>query len=181
MWDDVSPIRGKLVWGRDHYEQVVGAVREAKVSVWVATANLRDLHIELGRRQYGSVLHEFDRLARDGVELRILHAGHPSRPFRDAFDGFARLVEGGLSLRQCPRVHFKAVIVDGGWLYLGSANWTGAGLGAKGEGKRNFELGLVTRDEGALDAIQAEYERIWSGGGCAGCRLRDRCEAPLDV
>ena len=52
-------------------------------------------------------------------------------------------------LRACPRLHLKAMIVDGATLYLGSANWTGAGLGAKGVGRRNFELGIVTRDEGS--------------------------------
>ena len=61
-----------------------------------------------------------------------------------AFDAHPRLVKGGLALRQCARLHLKAVIVDGALLYLGSANWTGAGLGAKGDRNRNFELGFVT-------------------------------------
>jgi hypothetical protein len=64
-------------------------------------------------------------------------------------------------------------------MYLGSANWTGAGLGAKGEHRRNFELGIVTDDEAWLDEVQALYEHIWSGGACKACKLRDRCEAPL--
>ena len=33
-----------------------------------------------------------------------------------------------MQLKLCPRVHFKAVIVDGAWIYLGSANLTCAGL-----------------------------------------------------
>ena len=57
----------------------------------------------------------------------------------------------------------KTVIVDGAFLYLGSANWTGAGLGAKGEGRRNFELGVVTDDEQYIDHVQAVYEAIWRG------------------
>ena len=64
-------------------------------------------------------------------------------------------------------MHLKVVIVDGAVLYLGSANWTGAGLGAKGSGRRNFELGFVTDDGPLLDQIQALYERIWTGGECA--------------
>lgn len=39
----------------------------------------------------------------------------------------------------CPRVHFKCIIVDGVKAYFGSANLTGAGMGAKSEKKRNFE------------------------------------------
>ena len=61
-------------------------------------------------------------------------------------------MQRGLKMRQCPRVHLKLIAVDGSSLYLGSANFTGAGLGAKGDGRRNFEMGIVTDDEGMLDA-----------------------------
>lgn len=128
-----------------------------------------------------SVLDVFDRLARDGVELRILHASMPSRAFRKAFDSKPRLVAGGLQLRQCPRVHLKLVIIDGALAYLGSANWTGAGLGAKGSHRRNFEMGFVTDDDAVLDATQDRYEQLWRGSECGACRLRTECEAPLDL
>jgi phosphatidylserine/phosphatidylglycerophosphate/cardiolipin synthase-like enzyme len=83
-------------------------------------------------------------------------------------------------MRTCLRVHFKTVVVDAGFAYLGSANWTGAGLGAKGDGRRNFEMGIVTSDEQTIDEIQHRYDRIWRGAECSGCRLRDNCEMPLD-
>ena len=83
-------------------------------------------------------------------------------------------------MRLCPRVHLKAVIVDGEFLYLGSANWTGAGLGVKGAGRRNFELGMVTDDALLLDDVQEIYDRIWRGAECAACKLRDVCPRPLD-
>jgi phosphatidylserine/phosphatidylglycerophosphate/cardiolipin synthase-like enzyme len=186
--DFVLPLAVKpleLVAGRGHYERVIAAVREARRSVWIATANLKELMVEPrvrmpGRRaDYRSVLETFDELSARGVELRILHASLPSRPFRDEFDRHRRLVAGGLQLRMCPRVHLKVVIVDGALLYLGSANWTGAGLGVKGEGRRNFELGIVSDDEQLLDQVQAMFHTIWSGGPCASCKLRDSCEAPL--
>ncbi len=83
-------------------------------------------------------------------------------------------------MRVCPRVHLKTVVVDARLVYLGSANWTGAGLGAKGEGRRNFEMGIVTSDEQTIDHVQERYDRIWQGAECADCRLRDECEMPLD-
>lgn len=172
---------GRLIWGTEHDHVVLEQVRRARVSVWIATANLKDLHVDTGRRRYVSMLTELDRLARHGVELRILHASLPSLPFRDAFDGFPRLVGGGLELRLCPRVHLKTVIVDGTWIYLGSANWTGAGLGAKSERRRNFELGWWTRDEAVIDQVQDHYQSIWSGRLCGDCGRRDVCEAPLDL
>ena len=197
MLDLIAPPRAvplELVSGRGHYERVIGAIRDAHTSVWIATANVKALLIEdararPGRRRtmrkgagsYVSVLAILDELAARGVELRLLHAELPSRPFRAELARHPRLLAatGGLALRRCPRVHLKTVIVDGALLYLGSANWTGAGLGAKGSGRRNFELGIVTDDGLLLDQVQAIYERIWSGGECAACKLRAECPGPL--
>ncbi len=188
----LSSCKLELISGRAHYERVIAAVREAERSVWIATANLKELMVEdprlrpgrrrvIGRSPYCSVLEVFSDLAERGVELRILHASLPSRPFREEFDRQKRLVQGGLELRMCPRVHLKTVIIDGRLLYLGSANWTGAGLGAKGEHRRNFELGIVTEDEAVLDAVQALYATVWSGAACDKCTLKDVCEAPLSL
>ena len=184
----------ELISGRGHYERVIRAVLAAHTSVWIATANVKELMVEDGRAApgrrrtmrrsinasaYVSVLARLDELAARGVELRLLHAEIPSRPFREQIAHHPRLVAGGLALRRCPRVHLKAVVVDGELLYLGSANWTGAGLGAKGTGRRNFEIGIVTSDPPLLDQVQSLYDRIWSGGECATCKLRDACPGPL--
>ena len=75
----------------------------------------------------------------------------------------------------------KMIAVDGSFLYLGSANFTGAGLGAKGEGRRNFEIGIATEDEHMLDDLQSEFDRIWSGRACSGCKLRGECPKPIDT
>ena len=120
-----------------------------------------------------------------GVEIRLLHACEPSRLFRAELHPPPPLARGGrgagsFEMRLCPRVHFKAVIIDGARVYLGSANWTGAGLGAKGEGRRNFELGFVSDDDLLLDEVQDLYDRIWQGARCGGCRLRQVCPDPLD-
>lgn len=184
------PVRLSLIGGSGHYETVVSAVMDARVSVWIATANLKELLVEdarllpgrrRGRSRWRSVHAVFDELAERGVELRLLHGGFPSQAFRDAFDRHPRLVAGGIELRQCPRVHLKTVIVDGSALYLGSANWTGAGLGAKSDRKRNFELGIWTRDETLLDQVQELFDHLWRGTECAGCARRDVCDAPIDT
>ena len=164
-----------LLSGMELYrEVVVRRLAAARESVWIATANVKDMHVE-GR----SVLELFAGLSRRGVELKLLHAELPSRPFRASFDRQQRLVRGGLELKICPRVHFKAVLVDGAWAYLGSANLTGAGLGARGEDKRNFELGFVTEDFDAIDRATALFRRVWSGAECGPCKLRDVCPDPL--
>jgi phosphatidylserine/phosphatidylglycerophosphate/cardiolipin synthase-like enzyme len=184
------PVALELIAGRGHYDRVIAAVRDAHTSVWIATANVKELRVEDGRARpgqrrggrratYVSILALLDELAARGVELRLLHAELPSGPFRAELAQHPRLVAGGLALARCPRVHMKAVIVDGELLYLGSANWTGAGLGAKGSGRRNFELGVVTDDTELLDQVQAMYERVFRGGECAACKLREVCPGPL--
>jgi phosphatidylserine/phosphatidylglycerophosphate/cardiolipin synthase-like enzyme len=179
----------KLVVDRAHYDDiVVRVIAQARVSVWIATANLKELRVEApigsvarARGRYVSILDTFETLTRRGVEVRILHGALPSRPFREELARHPKLRKAGLALRQCPRVHLKIIAVDGGSLYLGSANFTGAGLGAKGDGRRNFEMGILTDDDVMLDAAQARFQRIWSGRECGGCKVRHLCPKPLDA
>lgn len=188
------PVVVSLLAGRGHYESVVKAAMNAERSLWIATANLKELMVEderarPGRRRtmarrgaYRPILQVFDEQVAHGVEVRLLHAAPPSRPFREELrrlPGLRRPSSGAFEMRQCPRVHFKTVIVDGTMLYLGSANWTGAGLGAKGEGRRNFELGMCSRDDLLLDEVQAYFDLIWQGTPCKTCKLVDSCQKPL--
>lgn len=188
-------VRAKLLFDGDHYDQIVGRIRTAKVSVWLATANLKTMLVEapLGttaraRGRYVSFFEVLRDLARNGVDVSVLHASAPSGPLArelarlaPAKRGRARAeASGTVKMRRCPRVHLKMIVVDGRFLYLGSANLTGAGLGAKGEGRRNFELGIVTDDEAMLDATQARFDALWRGRECKGCKLRPVCPAPLD-
>jgi phosphatidylserine/phosphatidylglycerophosphate/cardiolipin synthase-like enzyme len=179
----------ELVTDRQHYDSVIlGAISEAKVSVWIATANLKDVHVEapIGTRaraagRFLSMTERFSELTNRGVQVRILHGALPSRPFRASLARHKSLKLPRFELRHCPRVHLKLIVVDGAYLYLGSANFTGAGLGAKGDGRRNFELGISTDDDVLLDTAQARFDRIWSGRECGSCRLRSVCPAPLDA
>ncbi|MCP3101007.1 phospholipase D-like domain-containing protein [Myxococcus sp. K15C18031901] len=175
----MRPIEAELLSGSDLYREVVlEKLLHARESVWLATANVKAMYVE-SKGRFVPLVEVLDGLAARGVSLRLLHAELPSHPFRAAFDARARLVEGGLSLKVCPRVHFKAVLVDGAWVYLGSANLTGAGLGAKADTARNFELGFATEDFDVIDRVTALYEAIWSGAECKGCRLRAVCPDPI--
>jgi phosphatidylserine/phosphatidylglycerophosphate/cardiolipin synthase-like enzyme len=166
----------------------MGAIAGARVSVWISTANVKGLRVEApagirarARRAYVSVLELFAGLASRGVELRLLHAGLPSRAFRADLARQPGLAAGGLSMRRCPRVHLKMIAVDGEKLYLGSANFTGAGLGAKSDRRRNFEAGVLTDDDLLLDEMQGTFDAIWTGRECGRCALRSVCPAPIDT
>jgi len=61
----------------------------------------------------------------------------------------------------------------------GIGTLTGAGLGAKSEGRRNFELGICTEDFETIDRIRALFEAVWSGVECMTCKLRSVCPDPI--
>ncbi len=175
----------RLVRDQEHVEAVVErGIRAGRTSVWIATANLKDVHVEAAvgtraraRGRYVSLFDELEQAARRAVDVRILHAGPPSRVLARHLRPVAK---SGVQLRRCPRVHLKMIAVDGALLYLGSANFTGAGLGAKSDRRRNFEAGFVTDDEWLLDEMQATFDAIWIGRHCKECRLRPECPKPLD-
>lgn len=159
--------------------EVVKRMREARESVWISTANVKAMMLEGDDGRFRPVTALFADLVKRGVEVRVLHAELPSRPFREAFDERPALLRTEMTLKICPRVHFKCVRVDGAWLYLGSANLTGAGLGAKHADNRNFEVGFVTEDFDTLDRVTALYEQVWSGVSCRTCRLHGDCPDPI--
>jgi phosphatidylserine/phosphatidylglycerophosphate/cardiolipin synthase-like enzyme len=177
-----------LIADRAHYDNIALAIATARTSVWIATANVKSLMIEApvgtrdrARGRYVSILDTLQSLCDRGVQVRLLHATRPSQAFRAELSARAtRLAAPRFQMRACPRVHMKIVAIDGALLYLGSANFTGAGLGAKGDGRRNFEMGIVTDDDWMLDVAQERFEVIWRGGECEACRLRGECAAPLD-
>ena len=80
-------------------------------------------------------------------------------------------------------MHFKTIIVDLDYAYIGTANLSGAGVGMKSERRRNFELGFVTRDTNIIADIAATFMDIFNGKYCSGekChfynnfRLKDPC------
>jgi phosphatidylserine/phosphatidylglycerophosphate/cardiolipin synthase-like enzyme len=174
-------LRARLLVGQELYDEVVrDKLMHARESVWIATANVKAMFVEpLQGGDYVPITTVLAGLARKGVSLRLLHAELPSRPFRAEFDKQRVLVKGGLDLKICPRVHFKAVLVDGAWLYLGSANLTGAGLGAKDPHRRNFEVGFATEDFDTIDRTTALFEAVWSGAECRACKLRSVCPDPI--
>ncbi len=181
-------IRAKLLVDGAHYEELVTrAISQAEVSVWISTANLKTMMVEApigsrarARGRYVSFFETLGELARSGVDVCILHASPPSGPLQRELARLAKSASG-VKMRRCPRVHLKMIAIDGKLLYLGSANLTGAGLGAKGDGRRNFEMGILTDSESMLDAAQERFDRIWRGRECGSCTMRRDCDKPLDM
>ena len=124
-----------------HYEEVLSRVTNVKHNLWLGTADIKDLYVEVGK-QKKPFLAVLAGLIRRGVEVRLIHAKEPGPNFREDFDKYPVLYDR-LERVLCPRVHFKMLIFDCKEAYIGSANLTGAGIGMKTNNKRNFEAGIL--------------------------------------
>lgn len=154
-------------------------VTEAEEYVWIATADIKDMYVQKGKRMV-PFLGVLSDLIEKGISVRLLHAKEPGPNFREDFDKFPVLIQG-LERMLCPRVHFKSVIVDGRRAYTGSANLTGAGMGAKSETRRNFESGIITDEPVMVKNIMNQFDQVWIGGHCEPCGRKAYCpDCPLD-
>ena len=170
----------KFLTDRDMYDEVIcGAIPKARHLLWLATADLKDLHVHRRGRMVPFLEILSDLTARN-VEVRLLHAKEPGPAFRKDFDRYPNLASG-LERMLCPRVHLKCAVVDRCWAYSGSANLTGAGVGAKSTRRRNFESGIITTDPAIVDKIVEQFDRIWRGSHCRECDRKEYCDEHADI
>ena len=183
------------------YERVIcGVVPQAKERLWIATADIKDMYVDTmaaerseGRAKRGDsrgvsrvpsgrnmvpFLEVLDRMVKRGVEVRLIHAKDPGPNWRNDFDRYPTLWTA-MERMLCPRVHYKCIIVDGVKAYFGSANLTGAGIGAKSEKKRNFENGVLSDDPALVEPLVEQFDSVWRGAFCRDCGRRDFCGDPV--
>ena len=184
-----------------HYKEVLSRVLHVKESLWIGTADIKDLYIEDGKtnnvsskrgqkelvlsaeREKGRAtlkpfLEVLAKLIKKGVAVRLIHAKEPGPNFREDFDRFPILYDG-LERVLCTRVHFKMMIFDGKVAYIGSANLTGAGIGMKADGTRNFEAGILTDEPEIVEQAINQFDEVWIGKHCKTCKRKDFCPDPI--
>ncbi len=170
----------KLVINQETYPAVLQEiVPAARKLLWIVTADLKDLHVGAGRK-FVPFLQVLAEKIREGVEVRLVHAKEPGPRFRADFDRFPELIGSDLFSRiLCPRMHMKCIIADGRIAYIGSANLTGAGLGAKSDHRRNFEAGIVTEDRAVIGQLMTFLDTFYLGDHCLKCQRREVCPDPI--
>jgi len=172
--------RFSFLTDREIYEKVIGeALPQCTKFLWLATADLKDLYVHKGSKMV-PFLEILSDLAAAGVSIRLMHAKEPGPAFQKDFDRYPRLIEG-MERILCPRVHFKTVVVDGRFAYSGSANLTGAGMGAKSVKRRNFESGFITTDPLLIEQIMKQFDAIWIGRHCRECGRKRYCADYKDL
>ena len=153
-------------------------VPQARERLWIATADIKDMYVDSSGREMVPFLEVLDGMVKCGIEVRLIHAKDPGPNWRDDFDRYPTLWTA-MERMLCPRVHFKRIIVDGVKAYFGSANLTGAGMGAKSERKRNFENGVLTDDPALVEPLVEQFDLVWRGEYCHDCGRREHCGDPV--
>ncbi len=191
----------KYISDSAHYEEVLSRVQSVKHILWIGTADIKDLYVEVGKENVSSkrgqkelalsaerekgraklkkpFLALIAQLIQRGVEVRLIHAKEPGPNFREDFDKYPVLYDR-LERVLCPRVHFKMLVFDGKEVYVGSANLTGAGIGMKADSKRNFEAGILTDEPEIVEQAMNQVDEVWMGKFCKNCKRRDFCSDPI--
>ena len=167
----------QLIVDTEHYYKVLSKCKETYKTLWIGTADIKDLYISNGKTEkpFLGVLSE---LIGKGVNVRLIHAKEPGQVFREDFDKYKHL-SIGLERVLCPRVHFKIIVIDYKTAYIGSANLTGAGMGMKSPNRRNFEAGILTDDPELVEAAMEEFDKVWRGEMCKKCQRKLYCGDPI--
>ena len=170
----------RLLLNKDIYTQFLQTdLPRARKFLWIVTADIKDLHVEHNHR-FQPLLEVLNDLVESGVAVRLIHAKEPGPRFREDFDRCDALIGSELFERiLCPRVHTKAIVIDGIRAFVGSANLTGAGMGAKHADKRNFEAGFVFDDEAHLNELMHWIDELYLGDYCHDCKRREHCPDPI--
>lgn len=146
----------------------------AKKSVLIATANVKNIFIKRGR-EYVSIVQILKELCKRDIYVALLFSSEPSRSFLDEIHKHKLHSNSNFYWTKCIRVHFKCVIIDERIAYTGSANLTGAGIGAKSIYKRNFEMGFMTADRTVIKTMIDTFTRITERKECSGCKRKEFC------
>lgn len=167
----------EYIANEEHYEKVIERIKSVKKTLWIGTADIKDLYVKNGKGTK-PLLEILSDLIKSGVSIRLIHAKEPGAAFREDFDKYPALIEG-LERVLCPRVHFKIIVYDQKSAYVGSANLTGAGLGMKGENTRNFEAGVLSSNKKFVESAASQFDNVWMGKFCKSCKRKQFCSDPI--
>lgn len=85
-----------------HYDQVIERIKTVKKTLWIGTADIKDLYVKDGRGTK-PLLEVLSDLAKRGVEIRLIHAKKPGPAFRQDFDKYPPQVA---HCKECKRKEF---------------------------------------------------------------------------
>ena len=75
-----------------HFKEVLSRVLSVKHLLWIGTADIKDLYVDVGNEKK-PFLSLIAQLIRRGVEVRLIHAKEPGPNFREDFDKYPVLYD----------------------------------------------------------------------------------------
>ena len=170
----------KIILNEKHFEVIRDMIPAAKKELLIATADLKNFtsyYNDDANDRY-SFTDELITLSQKGVIIKLIYNRMTSN-FSDEYQSIIQK-ENNFQLMQCNRNHQKIVMTDREIVYLGSANYTGAGLGGKSVRKRNFETGILVTEHDLINELADNFNKIFTKGYCADCHFNDDCNTFLE-
>ena len=139
----------------EHFTKVLALAAKAKETLWIGTADIKDLYVVQGKmaKPFLGVLSD---LIGKGVEVRLIHAKEPGPNFREDFDRYPRLATM-LERVMCPRVHFKIIVID------------------------QAVCCVLTDIPSIVDNAANEFDKVWCGSECRNCQRKNVCPDPIVI
>ncbi|MCR2005662.1 phospholipase D-like domain-containing protein [Bacteroides acidifaciens] len=164
----------RYVKNEEHYALLMDQVNKVKHTLWIGTADLKDLYVKSLSSTATPFLQLLEEKVKEKVAIRLIHAKEPGTNFRADFDKYP-LLWTGVERVLCPRVHFKILVFDMQSVYIGSANMTGAAFGMKSTKTRNFEAGIFTEFPELVESAVEQFDEVWMGKHCKECGRKLFC------
>ncbi|MEB3702198.1 Cls and PLDc_SF domain-containing protein [Candidatus Bealeia paramacronuclearis] len=148
----------RLSWGPDqHYSQLLEMIKSAEKRIDIYQQALQDEEIT----------HALAKASQRGVEIRLLMSKYPfgekhgnkSEIGQEALKkagGKVRLTGDTNKEKVKLHIHAKVMIVDGGLMYLGSANFHTESL------EKSRQVGVITRDPTHIKPVQERFLKDWT-------------------
>lgn len=149
----------KYIVNEQHYTLLTEMLDQVKETLWIGTADLKDLYIKKSG-QVVPLLALLEDKIKKGVSIHLVHAKEPGQNFLKDFDRFP-LLWCRMERVLCPGVHFKLMLFDLKTVYLGSANLTGAAFGMKSIANRNFEAGIYMDIPALVETAMIQFDELW--------------------
>jgi phosphatidylserine/phosphatidylglycerophosphate/cardiolipin synthase-like enzyme len=144
-----------------HYNDVFQRINEAKSSLQLTCANLKNFSVYLADEEPVPFSVFLLSLLRRGVGVKIV-CMDPFPFYRYVSEHLPELFdEPGLELRQNDHVHMKVFIIDRQCAYIGSANLTGAAIGRRSSKQRNYEAGVLVGNNDIFNSAVSHFNTVW--------------------
>jgi len=167
---------GYLIYGNDgdNIDEIINnGLLKAQKYVWISGAKVGDFLVVNPKTKEGEhITKKIYQMAQRGVKFKFILAPHEKKKTYKNAKTFYQKLQGidNIEFEFCYDMHMKVILVDGTWMYFGSANLTGAGIGSRTrKGRNNFEIGTITIDQRAIEPIETQLQDIWIANECKDC------------